>query len=406
MKIAYILSQYPSLNETFIAREMGQMTKLGHEVVIGILRPNPPSGLPPGLQVAGVRSFRAQLSTQLLLSAQTNALRKYARRYPDNWREVLGACLRKPSRAAHLIYIQLAATWIAGKLAEEKIQYLHSHFLHSEAIAAWLTANLLDIPYGITAHTTMVRHDRKLVGKAVLNASVLAGHTHQALTVFKDLAGCSGTVIRSGIDFADFPMRSVNVDWPTAEPPLILAVGSLIHPKGFHVLIQACKFLRDQGTPFFCRIVGEGSERPNLENLVADNGLQGSIELPGAMAFKEVKEQFKQATVFVMPSVPSTAGSDGLPAVLLEALAFGVPSVATKHAGLPEMVRHLETGLLAEPGDAQELALCISQLLKDPHLRSRLALQGRALVEDEFELGKNVARLSCLFEEACSKYNE
>jgi glycosyltransferase involved in cell wall biosynthesis len=183
----------------------------------------------------------------------------------------------------------------------------------------------------------------------------------------------------------------------------MLAVGSLVHPKGFHVLVQACALLRKQGIPFKCRIVGEGYERRNLVRLARDLSIEDAVDMAGALPFRAVRELYRLATVFVMPSVPSPKGSDGLPTVLIEAMALGTPVVASNHAGIPDLVRHRETGLLVKPGGPEALAECIIELLTDSGLRGRLALNGRRLIEAEFDLQHNVAELVRLMEQSVRK---
>lgn len=198
-------------------------------------------------------------------------------------------------------------------------------------------------------------------------------------------------IIRNGLNLADFSFREPDAKPP--NPPVILAIGSFLDPKGFDILIQACGRLQHQGIPFICRIIGDGEERPRLERLVQDLGLGGVVQMPGAFPFEQLKAEFLGATVFAMPSKDSPDGSDGLPTVLIESMAFGLPVVATRKAGIPDLVRDGETGLLVEPNDTDSLATGLASLLGDEELRSRLCQGGRKLVEQEFDIHKSVSQL-------------
>ncbi|MBM4079327.1 MAG: colanic acid biosynthesis glycosyltransferase WcaL, partial [Planctomycetes bacterium] len=166
----------------------------------------------------------------------------------------------------------------------------------------------------------------------------------------------------------------------------------------FEFLVRACALLRDQGRKFRCQIVGEGEERGRLEALIADLRLQEAVELVGALPHDEVVKRLDAATVFVMPSVIASDGDrDGLPNVLLEALAMEVPSVASNVSAIPELIRDGETGLLVPPRDERMLAARIGELLDSPALRQKLAANGRREVEQRFDVDRNAGELVRLF---------
>ena len=170
---------------------------------------------------------------------------------------------------------------------------------------------------------------------------------------------------------------------------MILAVGSLLHLKGFHILISACAELDKMGVCFLCKIIGEGVERGNLETKIENLQMTDKVQLPGYRTIDELFEEYTNASVFVMPSVPSSIGTDGLPTVIIEAMAAGLPVVATRHAGIPDLVIDGETGLLVNPGDISSLADAIKEMISNKELYSKFAVQGRQKVENEFDLKKN-----------------
>jgi glycosyltransferase involved in cell wall biosynthesis len=162
--------------------------------------------------------------------------------------------------------------------------------------------------------------------------------------------------------------------------------------KGQVLLVQACGRLRDAGVPFQLTLVGAGPDRERVERAIRELGLQDRITLTGALNQKEVRGQFARADVFVLPSL-----AEGIPVVLMEAMASGVPCVTTPVNGIPELVEHGRTGLLARPGDAESLAEQLQRLIDDPALRRELALAARDKVLADFDLERNVAALGRIF---------
>jgi glycosyltransferase involved in cell wall biosynthesis len=404
MRIAYIVSQFPSLTETFIAREIQQIARLDHEVTICVLRFQAAKGT-QGLFVPEARFLRVCPDAVMLFTSHLWALSTCSARYFSTFLEAMITMLRKPPRALHVLYVWLSAIWLAYRLRTEQIEYIHSHFLHNEAISAMWLAKILEIPYGITSHVASIRHDRRLIQKVANTADVLIGDTEQTLTVYYDLTKRPAVLVRNGVDLQQLQVIE-RVSIKEDCEPLILAIGTFSHAKGFHVLIQACALLRKRTKHFRCRIIGDGVERQNLKRLIQENSLTGIVDLPGVLAFDALREQYHQATVLVMPSIPSHVGSDGLPTVLIEAMAQGIPVIGTRHAGLPDLIRHQQTGLLAEPDDAQMLADYIYIFLNDLKLRTRMASNGRHLVEQEFNLRSNSIRLADLMIQAVCNHDD
>jgi glycosyltransferase involved in cell wall biosynthesis len=176
--------------------------------------------------------------------------------------------------------------------------------------------------------------------------------------------------------------------------PLLLAVGQLKHKKGLHHLLDACRILVDRGSSFDCEIVGDGPLRGELTARIAELGLRSHVRLLGALPHEVVVERYREASIFVLPCVTGPdGGRDGIPNVILEAMAMGVPVVSTRHSGIPEAVQDGRTGLLVPPGDAEQLAGAIARLLDDGALRERLGSRGRERVREVFDIEANAKAL-------------
>jgi colanic acid/amylovoran biosynthesis glycosyltransferase len=178
-------------------------------------------------------------------------------------------------------------------------------------------------------------------------------------------------------------------------------VGSLQPYKGHIYLVKACAELQKRGIPFRCRIVGGGDLRSMLERSISEHHLEGRVELMGPRTQDEVSQLLRTANCYVQPSVITPSGKmEGIPVALMEAMASGIPVVATSISGIPELVKNGDTGWLVPPEDVKALVEVLSQIYTDPSEARKRASSGRRWVLDEFELSSNAKRLSLLFTQA------
>jgi len=199
--------------------------------------------------------------------------------------------------------------------------------------------------------------------------------------------------IYNGLDMSRFHFADA-----TGREPLIVSVGRLVEKKGFSELIDACSLLKDRNCGFRCAIVGSGPLEEALRAQIARLGLANEVQLTGARPQDEVVRLVQEAAVFAAPCIVGSDGDrDGMPTVLLEAMALGTPCVATDVTGIPEILRDDDTGLMVPQHDAEALADAMERLLADAALRSRLAERARGLVEEQFDIHRNTARMREIF---------
>jgi glycosyltransferase involved in cell wall biosynthesis len=190
-----------------------------------------------------------------------------------------------------------------------------------------------------------------------------------------------------GVDLQRFRPRPE----PESTTLRLLAVGRLVEKKGFHVLVEAAARLK---SPFRLRIVGEGSERERLLDLIDARGLSDRVALDGALTHAELPAAYADAHAVVVPSIQDRTGDrDGLPNVVLEAMACARPVVASKISAVGCAVTHDETGLLVPPGDAAALAAALEQIATGRAMRERLGRKGRERVARDYEVGRCAERL-------------
>lgn len=414
--LTYIIGAYPNLTMTFIDREITMLRKMG---------------VP--LRILSIRQPWTKLSPQ-----QERLREGVTYLLPVNWLALLGSHihfpLRKPGRFFGTLRYLLTrphpslkarlmtllhfgeGVYAAYLMRQNPGEHLHAHFIDRAATVALVMSRLLDIPYSVTAHATDIYVNPVLLREKLASAkfvSTCTAYNRSYLSQFgKDLFNHKLVCIYHGLELEHYvkeqrasPSMSLipitgsslhSVPEQDAGPgwPVILSVGQLKERKGLSFLIEACRSLQDRGIQFECRIIGEGPLRPALEAQIRQLGLDEMVKLYGALPHEAVIEQYKQATIFALPAIQGTDGDrDGIPNVILEALAMELPVISTRHSGVPEVVEDGVNGLLVPPEDAQALAGALEQLIRSPDTRQQFGRVGRQIVAERFDPEKNTRRL-------------
>ena len=397
MSICYILGTYPYFSTTFIDREIRMLRRYGVRIrLLAMRRPEAQSSLSPEQRllqeeityvlpvkrlafVAGNMHF---LLTRTVAYIGTLAYLVTRRQLRPRDRLMTVLHFAEGVHAAHL-------------LRRESIDQLHAHFLDRAATVAMVASRLLGIPYSLAVHAggDVFVHP-VLLPEKLARAKLVVSCTRYNLHYLKqrlsrpELDGKS-VCIHHGLD-AGLYAPSSNAH----RPPLLLSVARLVESKGIEYLIRACRLLDDRGVDFVCRIVGPGPDYQRLDCLVDALGLRDTVKLCGGLPHDQVRALYDQATVFALPCVRGADGSlDGIPNVLLEAMAAQLPVVSTGIAAIPELLEDGVNGLLVPPRDELALAEALSRLLDDPNLRSDLGRQGHQTVCERFDLERNVRAL-------------
>lgn len=287
--------------------------------------------------------------------------------------------------------LQAILTWLRAVvltpfIQENKYDHLHADFADDAATIAWIISRFLGVPYSFRSHTSYNPH---LLSRKLRDAKfVLAISRYDKDRLIRETRqNLNNNVVVGylGVDLREWPYNG-----KVTHSNLIVCVGTLQEKKGQLNLIEACAILNREGISFRCLLIGDGPMRVRLEREIKNKQLPDKIELLGYLPNDRVKALMSQAAVLCMPSVVAPSGDvDGIPYVLMEAMALGKPCVSTPVSGISELIRHEVDGLLAQEGDPVSLAFALKRLLADPELRTRLGKAARKKIEMTFDAERN-----------------
>ena len=390
--VAYVVKRYPRFSETFIVNEILAHEAAGARVSIFALRP--PVDAHFQSEISRVRApveyLPGACSVRSVAFWQT--LRRVMERFPGAGR-ALEECGEED------VKILYQGMELALAIDRAGIDHLHAHFATSATSVARLAARFAGVDYTFTAHAKDIFHEsvkeEDLRAKLSDAAAVVTVSDFNVADLRRRFGEAAAGVRRiyNGLDLQEFPFHPQG-----RQNRRIVAVGRLVEKKGFFDLIDACALLRDRGEDFRCRIIGGGDQEESLRRRIEAKGLQDQVELPGLLPRKEVIRELRTASVVAAPCVEGRDGNrDGLPTVLLEAMALGAPCISTRVTGIPELVEDETTGLLLPPGEPRALADALLRILESPELGRTLALTARRRIEADFDIHRNAAHLRRLF---------
>jgi len=409
-RVAYVMKRYPRLTETFILNEIAVMEGLGAKLeLFSLLQPEPPPHHPMVGEIQARLNHLPPLwpaKGRVLAKAHAACLGRKPLRYT----RTLARAAYEMARSRHPLSVLkqfLRAGFIAERCMNEDITLLHGHFANSPTLAAWFASAMSGIPYSFTAHAkdlylTTPRVIRRHARDAAFIATCTGYNADYLRRMLPDRDRGKVHLIYHGIDVARLAARSQGEPSRREGGPLILSVGRLVPKKGLNDLIAACQILQREGIRFRCAIVGEGPLRATLEAEIERCNLVGRVTLVGAMTHADLIDLYRKADLFALPPcIVADGDRDGIPNVIAEAMAIGVPIVSTAVSGIPELVEHNVTGLLAPPHAPEMLAAAMRDLLCDPERGARLARNARARLERDFDCHETTKSLRDLMQ-ACA----
>jgi len=409
-KLAYYLWRFPVLSETFIRRELGALAEAGVEVAIladgaGVGVADDPELAPLACRTRYVLPVTPAMVVRNLAAALVRAPLRTANLFAYT----LCRPYNVPKSLRQDVYVFLKAVRVAALLRDLGVRHLHAPWGDTNAFIAMMAARLAGADFSLQFRAQDL-HRRTLafqVREKIHQARFVVTNTRYNLETLRALALPEDHVkirqIYNGLELGRFQAAGCARE-PHAGPVRILSVARLIEPKGLPYLFEACRILLDRGRAVRCAVVG-GPELPMYVNdLIAIRrsrrrlDLDDIVELRGAQPFARVAAAYAAADIFVLPCVVGADGStDIIPNSILEAMAMGVPVVATRITAIPELIEDGESGLLVPPNDAGALADAIDRLIADPAFAARLAVNARARIAERFDVATNVRAYAALF---------
>lgn len=426
MKIAYLLKTFPKLSETFILNEILELERQGLELHIFSLRQPSETKMHPGVaevraRVTYLRSWYTPLPPppmrvpleKLAHKVQMSEERWFMFLHHPLWflrtwlfqlrsgagkRHFHQAFQARSGSRKRYFYQALA---LARELRRGGFTHLHAHFANEPASVGELAHRLAGCAFSFTAHAKDIYlTDREELARKIGAAEFVITCTGFNRSYLREITN-DGTPIHvcyHGVDLSRFSGEPGDSRERHTGAPLILSVGRFCEKKGFAYLIRACHRLKQNGRRFVCRIVGFGPLQEQLEELIRTLELQDYVFLAGKMTQDKLIREYQQADLFVLPCLVTDDGDrDGIPNVLVEAMAVRIPVVSTPVSGIGELVDHMENGLLTPEKDSEALAGAMEMLLDDPGLRERLGANGRQKVMAGFSLDRSTAKVHRLF---------
>lgn len=399
LKVAYIMSRFPKLTETFILYEMIAVEKEGVQVeVYPLQREKTEEMHPEAVPFVQRAHFYPFISLPILQANLSFLFRK-----PGVYLGTLWTLLRTNFGsirflAGALIFFPKSVLF-ARQMQAQNIDHVHAHFASHPAAVGYMIHRLVGIPYSFTAHGSDLHRDRHMLCEKVADAAFVAAISKYNKELI--VSECRGNyrdkvkVIHCGVNTSVFQVRSGKTSHGMGKQAFtIVCVGTLHEVKGQSYLIQACRELKDRGIDFRCHFVGGGPDREALTKLAGDLGIQEKVCFHGQQKQAAIAQLLQDADVLVAPSVPTSDGRrEGIPVVLIEAMSSGVPVIASNLSGIPELVIDGQTGLLVDPRDVKGLVDALEHYFRDPEIRERLGNSGRNKVIEEFDLYKNAVNL-------------
>lgn len=399
-KIAYLVSQYPATSHTFILREVLGLNELGFEIHPASINADTRDITEVTSQERSERERTYYVKQHGIRGAFVGhlwALAQHPRGYLRGWMACLRRCLKDPGRTPTHLFHLTEAFMLARWMDSSRLEHLHVHFATAAASVASLLKAVFPIRLSMTVHgpdefnNVKTEHFAEKISRCDQVICISYFARSQCMQHSAPEHWHKFSIARLGVDPAQF------VPNPAHQPNQalsILCVGRLTPAKGQHLLLESIARLRDRNIHVELTLVGDGPDRDSLEQHCQQLCLQTQVRFTGPLNQDQVRPLYLTHDVFVLPSF-----AEGIPVVLMEAMASGLPCITSRITGIPELIEHEHSGLLTAASDIDELSNSIERLAKDENLRTRLAHNGRQKICTEFNLNDNIKKLAAIFRE-------
>ena len=394
--IAYLCSEYPAISHTYIYREIESLRKAGMIVhTASIHKPTNLSMMTSAEQLEAEHTMMVlSQSISSIIGAHLHCILKKPAGYLRMTAGALKLLTKGPKSPVKALAYFAEAGILLQWLHRLGITHIHEHFANPTAIVAMLMKTYGGISYSLSVHGPDIfyRVDSAMLEEKIKEAAFVRCISHYCLSQIMRISEPAKWhklhIVRCGVNPDLYTVRTE----PHNAIPNILCVGRLVPAKGQQILLEASILLKKRGIKFHLTFVGDGPEKNALEQFAVSSSLSGSVTFTGALGQDKVHSYYDNADLFVLASF-----AEGVPVVLMEAMAKEIPVISTRITGIPELIEHDHDGLLATPGDREDLALQIRKLLDNPDLRRELGQAGRKKVSSLYNQHINNQKMVNLF---------
>lgn len=405
-RIAYIGMEIPALSATFVYNEIFSLEKINFRVTpISVHYPNDSAAGNNIIELKNRTYFLYRNSIWAFILANIRCMFRFTSGYFNTLLMSISDSL-KVGIFSHtgkgILYRFFVSPKAAAIILKSGCLHIHAHFAHIATDIAMYASGISGIPFSFTSHANDLFQRGWLLKEKVERSKFAVTISEYNRHFLADNGAPIDKihVIHCGVDTESFKPRTLVCK---SDTPKIGTIGRMVDKKGFDILIDACEILYKKGQPFNLEIAGSGPLHDDLQKHVNDNNLSERITLIGALPHDKVSDWLKSKDIFVLPCKKDRYGDmDGIPVVLMEAMAMGVPIISSRISGIPELVNDGITGLLIEENNTEALSEAIIKIVSDIWLRDKIIMNGIEKVRNDFCLSKNVKILSDLFKGATS----
>ncbi len=398
-RIAYLMSRFPHLPETFILREMNGMAELGWQVELfplifqkqEVIHEEALEWVEKAHRLPFFSIGILRDNIHLMISRPGTFFSILAKTFTGNF-------LNPGFLIKSLIFFPKMIT-MADSMKRLGVEHIHAHYATYPALAAWAINRLTGIPYSVTVHAHDIFEDKPMLSEKLENARFIIAISEFNRDYLLKILGADSRekihVVHCGVRHEAY--QSAHVDFHRNEKFQIVHIGSLEPYKGQKYLVEACRLLKEKQIMLHVSIIGMGYEKQALEGLISRYDLEDEVTLEGPKTQEEIAAILPQAHCYVQPSIITSRGTmEGIPVALMEAMACGIPVIATAISGIPELIEDGRNGLLLPPEDPAALAAAIESIITDYTAALKMGLRGQEKVQAEFDLHKNVKELDAI----------
>lgn len=392
--LVYIVGEFPSHTETFIRQEIQYMHKMRDVHIIALKKgvSLPDNGFVPNDLRARVIYLPYIFSGSLWISFFRNCRNGEVKRGYALWKKQ-----KKGDGFFRGLKLLLLSGYLSDRIPIDRVMHIHAHFAGFPTSLAMQLAALWRVPFSFTAHAHDIYVEKDRLEEKIVAAAFVVTCTMYNKTYLEDLSSVFRKIhlVYHGVDLERWKFSTPALI--KSEKLRILMIGRLVKKKGTIYLLEALRRLKGN-MPFECVIVGGGNEFDRLYAFCKEHGLTDEVIFTGWQSSEEIEYRLRHADIFVLPAMIASDGDrDGLPNVLLEAMACGVAVVSTRISAIPELITHCENGWLVPEKRADKLVEALMYLHADDALRMRLAAEGRLTVEEKFDKKSCNRKFSELF---------